>query len=143
MELFLSPNNLGGHRMYDPHDGSERIPVESVRLDDFFEGIDCPVDLIKVDIEGGEMAMLGGMSTLIQRSGRLTILSEFWPEGLQKSGVVPEDYLNKLLEYGFELYHIDEQNKSLHSTDVAGIMKLCTKSINLLASRDDSICTQV
>ncbi len=86
-------------------EGARRVEVDVVRGDDAVEG---PVDVIKLDIEGGELAALRGMERLT--TGARTIFLELNPELLERSGGSRDELLAWLAERGFEVAWIDESN---------------------------------
>ena len=69
------------------------------------------IDIVKMDIEGAEMAALLGMNKVIARSPRLAMFTEFYPGALERAGVSPADYFNELQRHGFNIYLIDEQRQ--------------------------------
>ncbi len=126
LPLYLSEENTGDHRIYDSHDGRSSIEVESVRLDDYFRGDPVAVNFIKMDIQGAEAAALQGMPLLLERSSTLKMLTEFWPVGLKRFGVEPEDYLKLLLRHRFKLYQVGKGGNRLEPTDLAMLLKTYT-----------------
>lgn len=107
------------------------IMVETVALDEFFDE-DCQVDVIKIDIEGAEMLALLGAERLIRRNGGLKIFTEFTPAFLARTGFSAEEYLNKLVSYGFKLYNINEHKKALEPIEETDFESICgTKGTNL------------
>jgi len=61
------------------------VDVPLKRLDDALKKL-SHADLVKIDVEGGEMAVVEGMAELIARSPRMRILLEFNPLSLAKQG---------------------------------------------------------
>jgi FkbM family methyltransferase len=106
--LYLAKHK-GDGRIFDSHDGRESIPIDTVRLDDFFHGYQRSIDLIKVDIQGAEPAALRGMTKLIERHPQVRIILEFWPIGLKLFGEDPEGFLRSLEDLGFSFWNLDEQ----------------------------------
>lgn len=111
LNLYLSPTNKGDHRAYDSHDNRTCIAIEAVRLDDYLETFNRPIDYIKMDIQGAEYTALLGMLKLLQRNERVCLITEFWPDGLRRAGTEPQVMLNQLLSLGFQMYHIDDEQK--------------------------------
>lgn len=112
--LFLSPENSGDHRLYDPGDGRARQDVRLTTLDRFAreESLER-VDLVKMDIQGAEGRALRGMCEVIAKSAGLTLFTEFWPEGLWSSGVDPRVFLASLRNLGFTIFEISERERRL------------------------------
>lgn len=77
LRLFLSEENLGDHRIYDPHNGRNFIEVESIKLDDYFKNYNGEINFIKMDIQGAEGGALQGMFELLKKNKNIKIVSEF------------------------------------------------------------------
>jgi hypothetical protein len=90
--------------------------VETVCLDDFFEGFSRPINVIKIDVEGAELQALRGMTNLLRRNGKAAILMEFCPRWLREAGSDPTEVLELLRGLGFELSEVDDQTGMLTST---------------------------
>ncbi len=116
--LFLSADNQGDHRVYASGDeearGRGHVDVECVDFDSFAEAEGVSPDLIKIDTQGAEAAILRGMRRVAERRrGRLKMLVEFWPYGLRKAGSSPEEMLSILEGFGMRLSAIDNEARSL------------------------------
>jgi FkbM family methyltransferase len=122
IKLFLS--EYGTLHSLSNQVGKKSIVVEAVTLDEFL-GKDCQVDVVKVDIEGAEMLALLGADRLIRTNGNLKIFTEFVPERLKISGFLPEEYLNKLMDYGFKVWNINDQTRQLEPVDDANFKSTC------------------
>lgn len=125
IRLYICANNKGNHRIHDANDGRASIKVEAVRLDDFFKDYDGRIDFIKMDIEGAEMEVISGASSLLQRNQNLKIATEFCPLWLRIFGIKPEEYLDLLKKHGFRLYNINEQKKSVELVTIDKLLKTC------------------
>jgi hypothetical protein len=124
--LFRSDINQGDHRVFDSADGRPSIPIETVSLDQFLANHAGRIDFIKFDIQGSEWAAIQGMKALLERQRRLKMITEFWPFGLKKFGVVPADYLNLLLQLGFRIYEVDEAQQRVVPADSAQLLQTYT-----------------
>ena len=114
--------------------------VEVETLDELFKDYEGKIDFIKIDVQGAEMAVLGGGKNMIEKNKDLKIVTEFWPAGLRQfPGSSPEEYLNMLESYGFKLYLIDESKGSVAPFDGASFLSKYREpeSINLLCQRHD------
>jgi FkbM family methyltransferase len=70
-------------------------------------------DLIKVDIEGAEADFLRGAKDFLSSSKNLELFIEYHPQNIKAFGHAPEDIVNLLKEYGFNIEIINEANSSL------------------------------
>ncbi|PWR02523.1 hypothetical protein DKT77_11395 [Meridianimarinicoccus roseus] len=91
-----------------------KVPVR--RLDDI--GIERPVTLLKIDIEGAEAMALEGARGLLARD-KPVILSEFFPQWLRRvSGVEPAAYLSLLRDIGYTVYELAQDGPGALITDL-------------------------
>ncbi len=82
----------------------KRLTVDTITLDDFLGKIGDPeINFIKMDIEGAEPKALAGMKKTIERSKDLKMIVEFNAGTLQVGGVSSSEFLNQLIEMGFEI----------------------------------------
>jgi FkbM family methyltransferase len=104
----------------DPREVLDATSVAVVRLDDV---IDHRVDVLKVDVEGAEYSVLMGARALIGRS-RPTIITEFTPSAMPGvSGVTGEDYLSLLVELGYGMTVLSEDEAPITcGSDVSAVM---------------------
>ena len=104
--LYVSPNLNVDHRAY-PVDGEARdaIPIQTVRLDDYFKTGDR-VDLIKMDIQGYELHALRGAERVLRENAHIKLLLELWPYGLKQAGTTWNDLIAHLQDRGFDLQEI-------------------------------------
>jgi len=109
------------------------ITVSTITLDSILG--DTKVDFIKIDIEGGEVKALKGMTKTIENNPNLQLMTEVYPDGLKRANSSLEEYID-LLQQFFELYLICQHGQLLlaklenikRATKIAG-------SINLLCMR--------
>ena len=82
---------------------AEAVDVDVVRGDD---AVDGRIDVIKLDIEGGELEALRGMTRLV--AGARAIFLELNPELLAAAGASSAELLAWLDAHGFAVERIDE-----------------------------------
>lgn len=128
IRLYLSVGNKGDHRIYDSANNRPSVAVDAVRLDDFLNEFIGRVDFIKMDIQGAEGKALEGMSMLVRSSKQVKIITEFWPSGLEQSGVNPRQYLRLLSDFGFTLYQIDETRRTINAVNPQELLDSLEKS---------------
>lgn len=136
VKLFLDTHESGEHSIVGDKRRQKAVLVDSVALDNFLNK-DCVVDVIKMDVEGAEMAALVGMSKVIARSPRLVMFTEFYPRALERAGFSPADYLDELKRHGFKIYLADEQKQCCEAVpDIAYLTNYLLKKkilgVNLL-----------
>lgn len=141
VRLFLDNTDTGAHTIYEPDDKREFIEIESVILDELFKDKKHPINVIKMDIEGAEMAALTGMDRIIRENENLKMLVEFYPAAIRGAGHSPEEFINRLLQdYHFAILAIDDytRNKQCVRINKADeLINLCEgeRVVNLLLDR--------
>ena len=96
------PDNLGG---------TYEVPVATI--DSLLEG-EPPLDVVKIDIEGGEVDALAGMrQTLAAAKTGLKLFIELNPGALENAGTSGDALLAALRDAGFTIDVIDEASQSL------------------------------
>jgi FkbM family methyltransferase len=111
--LFVSgPDNLGMSSFKQPENfsGKKEI-VQVLALDEWFQraGL-AKIDVIKLDVEGSELAALKGMKEILQ-SFKPIVIVEINPETLSMFGLVPTDIYNYLNKFDFVSFLITETGK--------------------------------
>jgi FkbM family methyltransferase len=94
---------------------TSKLVVDCITIDEFLDEFldDRSIDIIKMDIEGGEMAALKGMRETISRSRELSLFLECNPPRLAQAGVTIEQLLSLLEDYTFQVSLIDESSGKL------------------------------
>jgi FkbM family methyltransferase len=123
--LYLSSVNKGDHRIYDSGDGRPAIDIETIRLDDYFEEYEGPIDFIKMDIQGSESGALRGMMRLLEKNPGVRLMAEFWPYGQRLFGSDPAEFLDVLGRLGFRLYEVNEQTEKVTPATAAELLNAC------------------
>jgi FkbM family methyltransferase len=122
-ELFLSaPDNLGMSSFQQPENYSGRKEkVELVAIDDWFRtsGL-TKIDLVKLDIEGSELAALKGMRMVLEEQ-RPALIVEINPETLWLFGLKPLNIYNYLNQFNFDGFLISENGvlQHLNSSEIS------------------------
>lgn len=155
VRLYLSDKDIGSHTLRERHDvpqfaesqSGEFVEVESITLDEFFNNKRCPINVIKMDMEGAEMLALSGMDRIINENKNLKMFVEFFPSAMREMKCSPEEFVRKVLEdYHFSILAIDElrapTNKCLKITNVEELMNLCKedgKIVNLFLTKGQGV----
>ena len=139
-ELYSNPDNRGDSRLYaDPLLGDKPLQVRTTTVDELLGSRNIrSVDVLKIDTQGAEGLVLAGARETLANSPNLTILMEFWPYGLARTGSRAEVLLALLRESGFQIFDGGAKFQRLE-TD-ADFTKLVARLqgrqyTNLLASR--------
>lgn len=106
--LFASTANRGDNRLTPHHQGSEEIAVRGVPLDSLLADDDLGDRhlFLKIDVQGGEGDVIAGARASLRRAGSVTLLMEFWPEGLRSAGTDPLELLGSLEDLGLTLHEL-------------------------------------
>lgn len=80
------------------------VPVEIVPLDEMLPT--GPVSLVKIDVQGHELAVVKGMQAIIERSPAIIVYFEYWTAGLGRAGSSPGELLDFFIERGFSLFEL-------------------------------------
>jgi len=139
-DLFLrgdvsAVNSMFPESMYATVTGIDRVPVAP--LDALVEG---EADLVKIDVEGAELEVLGGMTRLL-RSPRLQMIVEWHPR-LQEAAGYPAAALPQfLLDDGFQLRAASHTNTApLTASGIEAMAERLRRSgrpVELVASRNN------
>ena len=72
------------------------------------------IDFIKIDVEGHEIFVLSGMKKTIANNKKLKMLIEFNPKILKNAGFKPQDLINKIENFGFEVFLLNENSRKYY-----------------------------
>jgi FkbM family methyltransferase len=116
-DLYLSADNSGDHRIYAHEEGRPSVPVRTAALDTV-TAIRPPVDVMKIDVQGAEEAVLRGAADLINASPDLVIVLEYAPVELRAFGSDERPLLDfyRSLGYSIAVQHSNEHGL-LHLSD--------------------------
>lgn len=113
-KLYLSKSNFGDHQVYDSGKGREYQKINLINGTDYLKRKIDHIDLLKIDTQGAEYAVLSGLMPLLMASGdRLSMIIEFWPFGLRKAGASAYSVLDLLAKLNLPLAIIDHQGHQL------------------------------
>ena len=143
-DLFLSALDSGSHSIHAA--GARGVTgtarVEATTLDAFLAAEGWPqVDLVKIDVEGAEGAVLEGMGHLLDRCRDLKLVVEFCPLLLQLMGVSPSALLDKLASLGFTVHVIDDRRgvlppEAINMSSLTNDLLKQERYVNLFCSRE-------
>ncbi|MBI5623647.1 MAG: FkbM family methyltransferase [Elusimicrobia bacterium] len=132
--LGFCEENRGDHRLGAA--GRRAVPVETVRVDDYFPPA-SRVDVIKMDIQGSELAAMEGMRRALADNPGVRIVAEFCPALLETSGSAAEAFARFWHDQGFSAFLIGEGRRPVSLADAAAFTDLGRRQgyLNVLLSR--------
>lgn len=99
-----------------------QVEVGITTLDAFFQERGWPrIDVVKMDVEGAEMAVLSGMRTLMRRNPNLSVVLEFFPRTLKAMGLDPRAAYGELENIFGAISRIDDR-KGLVGVDIDALL---------------------
>jgi len=111
-EFFLSELDSGSHSLYGEaaRGVREHFQVTTTTIDEFHESEGWPnVDLIKIDVEGGELGVLKGMESLMEKTPDVKLIIEYCPFLIEATGAEPSDLLDRLYSKSYQIQFIDDK----------------------------------
>ena len=115
--LYLAPDS-GQHSLYRTFQ-KDQILVKVSTIDSIIRLYkEQHIDLIIMDIEGGEDRALDGASLLLRHELPLAVIMEFSPRLLNGASVDPVAFITKLRNLGFNILKIDETGECLPFDEV-------------------------
>ncbi|NQU21290.1 MAG: FkbM family methyltransferase [Candidatus Nealsonbacteria bacterium] len=124
LELRIHETNKGGHSILTSAERPDSIEVDAISLDEYLEGVEGNLTLVKIDTEGAEGIILQGMQKTLRSQPRMAIIMEFQPTSILRTGVNPTAMLCDLLGMGYEIQVIDVPSGDLVSVSQPQVSKL-------------------
>lgn len=106
---FYEGDKTGSHSIFPAEFRKIHKKVSSITLDSFIAANPNrppKIDLIKIDIEGGEPYAIAGMKDLVQLNKNIALILEFCPKNLNFSNIAPDEFLESLHRLGFQIFII-------------------------------------
>lgn len=114
MNLFLDSANFGNASFASDNipaqDRTGECEVSVITLDEYLQG--RKLDVVKIDVQGGEGRALRGARETILR-WKPAIFTEFWPYGLRNLGTDPKEFVASLMAAGLCCALVDARSGSL------------------------------
>jgi FkbM family methyltransferase len=138
--LYLCDDNPADHRLHDRTGQRAKVEVETITLDALAAAHGVRhADLIKIDTQGAEASVFGGMTALLTVDPAPVITLEFWPWGLAQAGSDPRSLLDRIIAAGFSLYELDgDRRQIVPRNDLTALvgLNLERQHINLLLCKE-------
>lgn len=136
LDLWLSSStNIGANSIHKPDEFSGRkVTVHSTRLEDYIATIGARPDLMKLDVEGAEIAALDGLGHLLEDANAPALIVEFCSHMQESSGASSSALSAYLERKGYELFRVTDSGL------VEYVPKIPEESyFNVLASKSQDI----
>ena len=118
LPLYISTDNRGDNRLYASGEDRPQVEVAARPLDALLrENKIDTVDLIKIDVQGYEPKVIAGLRETITSSPNLTLLTEFWPQGIDEASEDANEFLQTLRELGLTLHELQPDGSLAELTD--------------------------
>lgn len=130
LRLYVADDLNVDHHTYDAGEGRRAVNVPAIAIDDYINSGER-VDVIKMDIQGAELAALRGAERVLSENRGVRMVLEFWPYGLARAGASAKELLRYLERHGFRTRLIGDvrpESVGLGAGEYA----------NLIAQRDGS-----
>jgi FkbM family methyltransferase len=115
LPFFVRSWDLSGGSLWQETAVQEVVDVVTTTLDRELGG--QSVDVLKMDIEGGEPRALDGMTQTLAASPNLVMFVECSPHALTSSGSSAPRLIGSLQELGFDVSEIDEKRRVCRPID--------------------------
>lgn len=142
IDLSINERHHADHRIAteqfrSAHPASKAVRVSMVTIDSFLETNPGPVSLIKIDVQGYELAVCQGMRVTLSQNPGVGIVLEFMPSAMRELGFEPSHLIDFLVERDFKIYQVHPRGKlSVGMPD----MKNDSSYFNLMFSRHPIGC---
>jgi FkbM family methyltransferase len=100
--LYTGGTNTGDNRLYASEEEREAMLVRVVALDSI-AALRPPVNVIKIDVQGAEDAVIRGMHHLLAASPDVVVLAEYWPYGIRQRGEDARSILDYYRSLGYRI----------------------------------------
>jgi FkbM family methyltransferase len=125
-QLFMSEVNAGDHQVFAVGDERRSQAIRLQNGSDFLRGKLQRMDLLKVDVQGAEYAVMVGLLPLLQELPQLPrIILELTPLSLRQAGSSGRALIELLATLGQPLWIIDHIEHRLVASTAAELAQWC------------------
>lgn len=106
--LYRSTDNLGDHQIHSTEEAGETRPIPLLRGAQALSDVVDRIDLLKIDTQGSELAVIDGLAPLLQSSrSRLRALVEVTPHSLRAAGDSGRALIERLADLDLSFWIVD------------------------------------
>ena len=125
-QLYLSEDNLGDHQIYAGQGDRDSLPITLHNGSDYLRPRIQKLDLLKVDTQGSEYAVMAGLLPLLQALPQAPrIIIELTPFSLCAAGASGRALIELLAELNLAFWIIDHIEHALAPTSAAELALWC------------------
>lgn len=125
VDVYHHPMNTGDCRPWVPDPGPDPLWLKATSACKRLDGLlspDSRFDVIKIDVQGGEIKVLRGMRELLAAQDRTVVFIEYWPYGIRGAGDDPAEFWEFFR--GFDAYEVRSDRKCIvPATDRDSLVK--------------------
>lgn len=124
--LYLSDDNFGDHQVFATAAVRPSLPIRCLRGDHYFERWDAEPDMLKVDTQGSEYAVIRGlMPFLAAQRAPVRILIELTPWSLRAAGASGRGLIELLARLALPFWIVDHVEHRLVRSGADELAKWC------------------
>jgi FkbM family methyltransferase len=125
-QLYLSEDNLGDHQIFPGEDGRDSLPITLCNGSDYLRPCLTKLDLLKVDTQGSEFQVIGGLMPLLQQLPCIPhIIIELTPYSLRQAGASGRQLIELLATLEQSFWIIDHIEHRLVESSAADLALWC------------------
>jgi FkbM family methyltransferase len=125
--LYTSSSNRGDNRLHEFKSASDKLNIQTVTIDSLMERLLLNTTnknvFVKLDIQGGEGLAIRGMKNFINNTGNLTLMMEFWPQGLANMDTDSGELLSELEDAGLNIYELGNKSRLIKLNNKDSLIK--------------------
>ena len=119
-------NNFGDHQIYPSDEQRQSMAIRCLRGDAYFADKADSIDLVKVDTQGSEYAVVSGLiSFLLSQGGSPRLLVELTPYSLRAAGASGRALVHLLSELALPFWIVDHIEHRLVPSDEESLARWC------------------
>jgi FkbM family methyltransferase len=107
-------DNTGDHQVHAEATDDDAL-VACVALDEVLAG--APVDVVKIDTQGADHLVVAGLRATIAANPGISVLIEFWLDGMEARGIAAQDVLSGYRALGRPLRLLGDDGTATAATD--------------------------
>lgn len=124
LPLALHDDDSGHNTLFPDARHDALVEVDVVTLDDTIPA-GARVDVVKIDVEGAEAAVLRGMQRVVRENPQVVVFAELADEHLRRAGTSSAGFLEEAARLGWRYDVVDTGSGQPATPDGAGPLTAC------------------